>query len=279
MQTAFIRHNCSSTRHVLQQLWDEHLVALHYSDSCSTAPNDYQPSGRKALERLWSYCRDGVLVGADYRRLNGAAMLVGNIVPGSRIVARKFQDPASGESFTYKIVQLRDAVEVSYADYPLLVGIQPRQATVTGWPSARAVLEAALNGTPLPREPSSLHPSQLEVLCYEWLRGRNLLERLLMPIGRGLIDIDILGTNRNGGRVIAQVTHSRNAGDLADKERRLLHHARESDDIYFFLPQSAPLKPNPQVNQVAFREVLQDLEMSNDESTKAMLREMFAGGG
>lgn len=276
MRSVFVRHNCDSTPDVLNQLWDERLIALHYNNSHSVKPADYYPAGRKALDRLWQYCESGAIVGADFRRFNGAQMLVGIIPPGSKVFAKTFVDSQSGESFTYKVVKLEDTVEVPYADYPLLVGVQPRQATITGWPAAQAVLKSALNGLPLPYEASTLHPSQLEVLCYEWLRSSGKLERLLLPIGRGLIDIDILGINSSGGRVLAQVTFSRTGSDLADKEQRLLRHARPNDDIYFFLPHEAPLEHNPRVNSLTFTEVLKDLKSLNDPATKAMINEMFA---
>lgn len=276
MQSVFVRHNCSSTAHILQQLWERRLVALHYNDDYSTDPSDYYPAGRKALERLWNYSKDGAIVGADYRRFDGSKMLVGFLERGSRVFAEEFRDPHSGESFVYKLAALSKAVEVKYADYPLLVGVQPRQATITGWPSAGGVLLAALHGQSLPRKPNSLHPSQLEVLCYEWLRNSGQLERLVLPIGRGLIDIDILGTNRAGKRIIAQVTYSKNAADLADKQSRLLRHARDSDTVYFFLPEKAPLEPHPSVKVVPVERVLKDLEDNSDASTQAMLREMFA---
>lgn len=276
MQSVFIRHNCSSTERVLKQLWDQRLVALHYNDDSSVEPADYYPAGRTALKRMWSYCEEGALVGADFRKLNRAKMLVGKIEPGSRIVAKTFTDEVTGESFTYKVVQLTNAVTVDYTDYPLLVGIQPRQATLTGWPSARLVLEAALTQSALPRNASTLHPSQLEVLCYEWLRSTDALERLVLPIGRGLIDIDILGTNSKGGQVIAQVTHSNNPHELLDKENRLLEHARVEDDIYFFLPEKAPLAQRDEIKQITFKQVLTDLEMHTDSATHAMLRRMFA---
>jgi hypothetical protein len=271
MQSVFIRHNCSSTRLVLQQLWDRRLIALHYNDSFSTNPSDYDSAGRKALDRLWRYCSEGAIVGADYHRFNGTAMLVGQITKGASVKAAEFHDPSTGATFVYKTVALHGAVEVSYADFPLLVGVQPRQATITGWPAAEKVLTSALNHQPLPHEPSCLHPSQLEVLCYEWLRESRSLDRLLMPIGRGLVDIDILGINQNGNRVIAQVTHSMSASDLIDKQKRLLRHARPEDKIYIFLPEYAPLKPDSRVQTIDFNQVLNKLEASRSVSTKRML--------
>lgn len=276
MQSVFIRHNCSSTPHVLRQLWERRLIALHYDDDFSTDPADYFPAGRKALKRLWGYCNDGAIVGADYRRLDGSRMLVGFLEQGTQVFSEEFHDPSSGESFIYKVAALSNAVEVPYADYPLLVGVQPRQATLTGWPSAKDALLAAVEGRSLPRKANSLHPSQLEVLCYEWLRSTGQLERLVLPIGRGLMDIDIFGIDKNGKRVICQVTYSKHSADLSDKQSRLLRHARDIDSIYFFLPEDAPLVAGDGVELVTFRKVLEDLETDQDVSTRAMLREMFA---
>tara|TARA_A100000171_G_C2111214_1_gene135165 strand:+ start:875 stop:1357 length:483 start_codon:yes stop_codon:yes gene_type:complete len=160
---------------------------LHYEDDFSTEPSDYYPAGRKALERLWRYCDAGAIVGADYRRLDGSKMLVGFLNQGTKIFSEEFRDPCSEQTFIYKVAPLSNAIEVPYADYPLLVGVQPRQATITGWPSAEGVLLAALTQQSLPRKANSLHPSQLEVLCYEWLRCSGRLERLY-PSGHHILN-------------------------------------------------------------------------------------------
>ena len=278
-QSVFVRHNCSSTTAILQQLWNERKIALHYEDKFSVIPEDFSPAGRKALKRLLRYSESGAIVGADFRQLNGEKMLVGILNKDSKVEATMFCDPESGESFIYRVVKLSKAVEVPYVDYPLLAGIQPRQATITGWPSARKILWAALKNESLPREASSLHPSQLEVLCYEWLRGRGKLDRLVLTIGRGVIDIDILGIGQGDKRVIAQVTHSVNVSDLRDKKDRLLRHGRRGvDTMFFFLPDLARLDPCEGVELVTLGSVLKDLESTSesDASTKAMLQEMFA---
>jgi len=275
MQPVFVRHNCSSTSEVLRQLWNERLIALHYEDIFSVLPSDYYPAGRKALERLWKYCKSGAIVGANYSRLDGSRMLVGKIIPGSDVIAKEFIDPETGAKFIYKTVHLENSRIIRYSDYPLLVGVQPRQATITGWPSAKQVLTAALMNNALPRQPSNLHPSQLEVLCYEWLRTSSNLERLVMPIGRGLIDIDIFGVTATGNRVLAQVTHSVNLTELKDKESRLLQHAGTSDSVFFFLPELNLLPHNAKVKQITFANVLDDLQSSPNKSIKVMLDEMF----
>jgi hypothetical protein len=277
MKSVFVRHNCSSTMHVLQQLWDRRLIALHYQDHLSTDPHDYDSAGRQALTRLWSYCETGAIVGADYRRLNGGAMLVGYLPAGSCVRGEEFRDPDTRQAFVYKVAELQAAREVRFVDYPLLFGVQPRQTTSTGWPAADKVLAAALHNQPLQYDASCLHPSQLEVLCYEYLREKRLLEKLLMPIGRGLPDIDILGLDEHGQRVIAQVTHSVSKSELADKQARLLQHAQHWDRCFFFLPESAPVDMLNGVVRVSVERVLCELMKSKHVSTRRMLSVMFAG--
>lgn len=276
-KAVFIRHKCDSTVKVLRTMWDRGLIALHYEDSESTNPEDYgTPAARKALKRLSGYCKDGAIVGACFREIESSRILVGRIRPGSVIRAEEFTDSEAKRRFVYKVVELEDAKKVSYADFPLLKGIQPRQATITGWQSAANVLKAALDGKPIPRKPSNLHPSQLEVLCYEWLRDRNYLEHLVLPIGRSLIDIDILGVNKDGQRVLAQVTHAKDKEKLEDKRKRLAEHIKENDHAYFFLPEKAGLSAVANIKQVTLERVFEEIQ-SDDPAVRAMLDFMFGG--
>jgi hypothetical protein len=66
---------------------------------------------------------------------------------------------------------------------------------------------------------SDLSPSQQEILCSEFLRmpevesrGLPRLVHLLLPPGKTMRDIDIVGTAADGKRLLAQVTF----GDRAD---------------------------------------------------------------
>jgi len=67
--------------------------------------------------------------------------------------------------YVYKTVKLQNVREVSYLDYPLLAAIQPRQVTLTGWPSAEKYLLAILGKQKINWDVRSLDPSQLEVIC------------------------------------------------------------------------------------------------------------------
>ena len=239
MQAMFIRHNIDSTPAVLTQLVDESLIALHYGNSSSTHPDDYNRQGKKAIGKLWKFCESGAIVGADFREIKHNSIVVGVITPGSRVFARCFVDPKTKREFTYKVVQLHNAREVSFLNYPLLAAIQPRQTAITHWPKAQKCLEAITNGSLLPPCVESLDPSQLEVLCHEFMRGKGLLSALLLPIGRSMVDIDIVGIDESDERVFAQVTHSANQRVVQDKMKRLKEYAAPTVKLILFGPTPA----------------------------------------
>jgi hypothetical protein len=162
-------------------------------------------------------------------------MIVGEIISGSKVELEEY-----GERI-YKTVQLRNAREVSYLDDILLGAIQPRQGTVTGWPSAQEYLTAVFEGRRIPWKVGSLAPCQLEVICYEYLRLKGIVKALLMPIGRTLRDIDIYGISEGGDGVIAQVTHSGRQRAIDGKLDRLKRHQSADTKLVFFGPESGRL--------------------------------------
>lgn len=273
MQAVFARHNFSGTHRILEDLWRDRKIALHYDESWSTDPRDYASPGRQVLTKLWSYCESGAVVGAVFRHIRPASMLVGEIATGSAVEALRYCDPVTGESFIYKTVQLQTAREVLYRDYPLLAGIQPRMVAITGWPSAQAYLMAVLESTALPRAVSSLHPSQLEVLCYEYLRWRGEVGALLLPIGRNMLDVDIVGVGPIG-TVLAQVTHGTEPKAVRDKLRRLESYGANDGRLFFFGPATvrAALKG---VEFVGIEEAFQTLEEHGSTAQREMLERML----
>ncbi len=237
----FIRHNLHLPKggDTLRKIWDARVIALDYEPLASTNPADYGDQGRKALQRMWNYCRDGAIVGADYSRFCRTKMLCGVIQPGSQVRVQQFD----GYSF-YKVVQLTTVREVSYLKYPVLLSLQPRLAALTSWPRARDKLEAAWRGDPLPAKVQSLDHNQLEVLCYEYLRKSGVVESLLLPIGRTMQNIDVLGLSPRGERVVAQVTFSADVAAVQSKLDSLCAFESETASLYFFCPRSA-IPANP----------------------------------
>ena len=86
-----------------------------------------------------------------------------------------------------------------------------------------------------------------------------------------------LGLDKDGNKVLAQVTHSMSKSKLDDKRQRLLQHALPSDKYFFFVPERAPLAVSPNVESIPITRVLSALKASSRVSTKRMLSEMFAG--
>jgi hypothetical protein len=111
------------------------------------------------------------------------------------------------------------------------------QGAITGWPSAVKYLTAILKKKDLPIEVRSLAPSQLEVVCYEYLRMNEILSFLLLPIGRTLPDIDIYGINANNENVMAQVTQSGNHREIEQKINCLKDHQSNTSKLIFFGPE------------------------------------------
>lgn len=243
VDTLFVRHKMARSPSILTTLWQEDLIAVHYLDSESVDPEYYRQQGEKraatVLERLHKCLATGAIVAATYRDIMPAMLKVGKIVPGtSRIIPSRFCDD-SGNELIYKVVNLVNVTNIELRQYPVFAAIQPRGGAVTGWPSAAKLLLAIADQVPLPISLDALHPSQLEVLCYEYLRERQLISSLLGPIGRNMYEVDICGIDANGFTVLAQVTY---ANELP-KFERLRSFASQDSRLFYFGPASmAPSK-------------------------------------
>jgi len=239
MQTVFIRNKLVDDPDILKRLWDERRIAIHYGHKAispdkriSIDPNDYIGEGKKALLRLHRYCEEGAICGATYHGYRPAHMLVGYIKKGSEIFGT--YDYGKNKDLPFKVVQLDQVIEVPYEKYPVLSVIQPRGRTVTGWASAEKHLNAILKGEPMEEAVTSLAPEQLEVICYEYLRVKGIIQTLQMSIGRTRKDIDIHGMDFEGNSVIAQVTQSDNLGEVNNKIDLLVGYKSNNTKLIFF---------------------------------------------
>lgn len=253
MEAIFIRHNMGedekTQKETLQKMWNDRVIVLDYEKKRSIDPDDYKyENSKKAIRKLVNYCDKGVLVGADYRRLHKDRMLIGEIPPGTPIEYRTYD----GYEY-YKAVTLSKAMEVSFIEYPVLMTIQPRQAAITGWPSAKKILDALVNGKKIPFEVNSLSLEQLEVLCYEYLKINRMIRHLLLPIGRTLRDIDIFGIDENERKVFAQVTFSKNPLEIKGKAERL-NEFKNSNQLYFFCPQGSIIIDFPNIKYISIED-------------------------
>lgn len=239
MEPVFIRHKLSQDEGIIKKLWDQRLIAIGFKNIPSVDPKDYEGSGDKsganALRRLLHFCKHGALVGAVYRRIKPGHILIGKIEPGSKVRAKDFSQ-TNGDECWLKTVQLSDCKEVSLLDYPVLMGLQPRNATVCGWPSAEKPLKAAYQGDGVPLEVKSLHHTQLETLCLNYMIECKRIAALLSPIGGIMVDADIVGLDSNGQRVVAQVTHSMDQQTVETKVERLAEYRSDAHRLIIFAP-------------------------------------------
>lgn len=255
-KTVFIRHNLGGDpkkKDILKKMWDDKVIVLDYEAKASSNPDDYeQKNSRKAIRRLNEYCNAGVIVGADFRQLYSHKMLVGEIEKGAQIQIKEY----GGYKF-YKVVELKKVKEVSYLKYPILLSLQPRSAAITGWDSAKNVLEAALEGKLLPLSVYSLDANQLEVLCYEYLKHKGLIGHLLLPIGRTLRDIDIYGCDKDGKNILAQVTFS---SEIDEKKNKLKEFNSKENKLYFFCPRESMDSKDEDISFIAIEAVFDEFK-------------------
>lgn len=232
MDVYFIRHkmglpeNEKTLKKTLEKMWDAHVIAMDYESTTSVNPTGYSKAGEKALSLFKKFSAEGAIVAADYSIYDPTKMLIGIVEKGTHII-----EEFDGDK-NYKTMKLKDIREVKYLDYPVLSALRPRLTTITKWPSAKKQVKAALFEKPLDDEVTSLSPSQLEVICYEYLKHIGLIDSLLLPIGRTLPDIDIIGLDKSNNKVIAQVTF--NDFNVKAKIDCLKVHKSQDVNLYFF---------------------------------------------
>ena len=252
-EVIYIRHSMASTPQVYQKLISEGIVAVHYTDYLKGGvnsedlenhkdPENYEGTARKVLKRLERFCREGVVVFADYsdppKGLKLKAVNIG-IIPERECYKPVRYLPGNEDypkGFIYKQVKLHNYVTLSHADVIPLLAIQPRGGTVVRWPSAEKLVKffykrkLGLKIDPKSISPELLLPFQQEVLCSEYLRTKApeeiRLKYLLLPVGRGLKAIDIDGAN-DVNRIFAQVSLSKNENEIKVKVNELRRLAKE----------------------------------------------------
>lgn len=270
MRTIFIRHNLGSNSEILNDLWNRCEIAIHYQNIMSINPLDFSQPGCKSLERLLDYCETGAVVGLVCNSIKPSKMLVGIIPSGSKIIPID----RYGENYYYKTVQLHDVQEISLADYPVLGAIQPRLTTLTEWPSASVVLNAIVKREEIIPSVDVLSPGQLEVLCFEYLKAKGILQALILPIGRNLLHVDIMGLGNNDKTIIAQVTHSLDPKRIRDKLKVLRDYQAAERELYFFGPKSM-FVGDTVVNFIPIESVFDALMNDPNELYRKMIDKMI----
>jgi hypothetical protein len=231
METYFIRHTrtldiSEATR---QRLWDERLIAIHYpydrngtlvdaGDNENLDPADYSGKAKQNMNDLHRLATNGGYVCAEY--FGHTELLIGIVPPNTKLVLLRGEWGSSQCVATLKTVQLTDAKTLHPRDHCVIAASRPRMGTIPPWHAVGDAVAAIIEQRVQPLSWGMLSTDRQEVGCSEFLRlpetsqfGLPRLQSLILPVGRTLKAVDIVGIATDGKRVFAQVTSS------------LLHHA------------------------------------------------------
>lgn len=192
-----------------------------------------------AVERFIELGQSGGYVWSEYRTTKAA--LVGRVEPGTKVKltpALWSKEGRQGEETALKTLQLRAPVVVAASERMDLRSHRPRRGTISRWPSSGKRLEAIVEGKYLDPEWSQLSTAQQEIVSSEFLRSGQLtelpeLERLLLPPGRTLKDIDIYGLASDGKPIFGQVTYKK-IEKVGSKIRNLKPYRGKGNHLLFF---------------------------------------------
>lgn len=260
METYFIRHTeqLDINEETFNELIKKNLIAIHFpykksqnekNDSESIDPDDYHLSNNK--ESIRTFCqlaKEGGYVCAEYRRIAGAT--VGKVTPNTEIGFLKGEwgerSGQQGRTAILKILPLKQIQHIAADRYLTISSGRPRQGTIKIWRNIGKRIENLVENKPIEPILQNLSPSQQEVLCSEFLRNNldqsKLLpktESLLLPVGRTLIDIDIVGVDDNGDLVYAQVTYSKRR-NAKNKLENLKKYSSKRNSVVLFCDCSIP---------------------------------------
>lgn len=253
MKTYFIRHSSalSISRATIDALWQQDRIAIHYPvdnsgdfelfDSESLDPDDYSGSAKSNLQRFKDLARNGGYVFAAYRGKPGG--MIGYVAPGSKVEIfrgewRQKGDAAAREA-VLKSIELENSRKLNAGQAISLTAVQPRQGTFCQWHKVGTRVVDLVDGNTC-MSLGSLTPDLQEVMCMEYMRtkkaaenGLPQIEYTLMPVGRTMKDIDILGVDKYKQKVSVQVTFGRfnKAGEKFKKLDQYLNSGHKT--VYF----------------------------------------------
>lgn len=215
-------------REIQQQLFDSRQIAIHYQDIPSGDPSRYRKKFQPYIRKLNRIAEEGGYVCANYPALKRT--LVGKIKRKSSIVS-------GSTAPILKKVQLHAVRELSSTQRAVFLVGAPRRSTISRWKIIGSRLKDFVDGRG-GRDWGALQPCEQETICQEYLRAKHGLIHLLVPFGRSLEDLDVIGIGKSGNPIAAQVTFSQSSSQLMKKVKVL---GAYSGTLFFFSPRSQHL--------------------------------------
>jgi hypothetical protein len=302
----FVRHKMHIPCEDAKELFDKRIIAFHYEDVRSWDPNEYSSmAAKKTIKHFEKLDKDGGLVIADYSPIlctdkdrnvakenDGKTILVGEVEKNSRNYyestglctkekAEEHKKYHLKDKHIYKTLRLKESTPLSVLSYTLFQLPFPRGTISPLRMISADNVQNMYNGCKLDNEVESLAPSQLEVLCEEYLRVENRkmkdlprLKMLVAPIGGSMKDIDIAGLDSNGHYIFAQVSQAKDERVKEKVERLKMLTYKGASRIYFG-PKSALrkfIKRKDRIKSVDIDEVFK--ESSSHRELKSLI-ELF----
>lgn len=226
MLTYFARHSSELDidHDTFSMLWKDDYISIHYphsinsdfddGDCQSLNPDDYEGSAKSSLTALRELAEFGGYVFAVYRNFDGGK--IGFVSPDSKIELLKGKwgelNGLDGREAILKSIKLVNVQNLSPEQCISLKSVQPRQGTFVRWHKVGTRVKSLLSGSK-ELNVGSLTPDLQEVMCMEFLRLEQagkydlpVLKNTLVPVGRTMKDIDIIGSTSEGNKIYVQVT-------------------------------------------------------------------------
>jgi hypothetical protein len=232
-------------------LWNERRIAIHYPDYADGVPRpednssliekDYPSRGRRPIRALNALAAEGGYVCAEH--YGQAAIQVGWVPPGSSIqlVVGKWGGASEfpGKRAILKTLPLTKTRVLTPLESVVVLAGRPRMGTLQQWHGCKARIIHLVEGIQKALALDDLLPYEQETLCSEFLRMPEAelmdlprMQNLLMPVGRTLKDVDIVGLATNGNMVVCQVTFSKRI-EAAEKVVALKKYAGPNRPLFF----------------------------------------------
>ena len=199
-------------------------------------PTTKIPSYVRRFAQLYDETKkDDVLVVVSYEN---QGIKMGLIKKGTPIEVETFEATADSPAFKLYCLTMKSAFCNPSLDhgrrtnmldpsrFPWLLSIVPQQITISPVYKRRESIYGIYYGKISKPELQFLEESEMERLCTEWLRSEYAPEEyrlayLLLRVGGNYPQVDILGDNREGKRVIAQVSYTYDADLVSKKIKKL----------------------------------------------------------
>jgi len=303
----FVRHKMHIPCEDAKELFEQGLIAFHYEDVRSWDPNEYSSmAAKKTIKYFEKLDKDGDWVIADYSPIlcadkdrnvskenDGKTILVGKVEKNSRDYyestglctkekAKEHDNERLKDKHIYKTLRLKIYKALSVLSYTLFQLPFPRGTISPLRMISADNVQNMCNGCKLDNKVESLAPSQLEVLCEEYLRVENRkmkglprLKMLLAPIGGSMKDIDIAGLDSNGRYIFAQVSQAKDERVEEEKIERLRRVGDKESSLIYFGPKKTRQRSKNKEEGIRYVDIEEVFEESSSHRELKSLIELF----